>query len=1070
MAALSAGLDHWSSFISHALATRLDTDTFESYVPLLNAKHPLPPPVVADVLLRPSPPNHDWLDPRILQYLPVLLKLKVVDTVAVLSALHRHSTSHSFSSSSNEGDSNTDTSKKVWRWTNSYGAEEVVFYRLTKAVAQGSAVKTTTEALQLAKAIGKWMTLFSSASASFAEAAVIGAISPPSQIKEEMESARAAFVMLCLGVFENQMVVDALSRPLAKSLREELSGCLSNFLPTIMQSSSEIAARLELFRTQTLASFDPVDNEKESEDAEMFDVYDQTVGLQNFQIAELPTENSRAGLFIYLNAALVGRPLLADTTLFTYLHNRYQGDLQSTAIALILASFDVLANAVFRNNEGAKSGLLLRSYLINKVPLLLASFPYALGTTYPEFDAEYCITQALNQVDTGVFPTLSSMFDASNDHNAFTETVRQDFCFSCLLHGLISKEARDDLLGEITFQELPVGGRYVKENLVQQCLADPERLQKLVGELEGMDGNAGAACQAVAEVMGQLCKNKETMALKQLCSQLARKPLSLDVLLLFNKAETLLQPLCELLDNWRYEEDQGEYQPVYEEFGAILLLLLAFAYRYDLSPADFKINSSDSFVARLLAKSQVGRPLEDLSEQEKGHIGGWVHGLFGSDAGGLGDELMSSCPPQDFYLLIPTLFQQIVLAFSSGILTEDMLKGGLEYLVDTFLLPSLVPAILYLSNHVWAYRPQDQKAIIRIFQMMLLPKSISNEASTMLSSVLNIVAEPLEHALRSYLRQEPKSQDVEPLLRALKDNIPLSRRTGNAYHHEVETWAGTSGGGLTASVRHTMQSLIQWSQNSNLGGMGTPYTHRQIMLTLRMIGAKRLLATIVDEVRQQTEAGSGAVAYDVATALICAPDVTNDPTPLQIPAATMPALDEAGNIPTLGQRRTTLRQALKSEAEEWKKLQKADPILAETVVRLYRRVEAQMVVPQVAAVSAAAAAAAMMQPNDLNLGVGDGSLGEAIAAAAAAGGGDGSGGEGGGGPNDGGGGGGLAGEDSLSLDTSVNLGLGGAGDLDLGSATNSAGGGLGLDEHDIFGDLASAGDFNLDSWSDINMV
>lgn len=163
-----------------------------------------------------------------------------------------------------------------------------------------------------------------------------------------------------------------------------------------------------------------------------------------------------------------------------------------------------------------------------------------------------------------------------------------------------------------------------------------------------------------------------------LCSQLARKPLSLDVLLLFDKPAAILHPLCELLDNWRYDEDQGEYQPVYEEFGSILLLLLAFAYRYNLSAADMGIRSPDSFVAKLLSGPYLNRPLEDLSDQEKGHLDGWIHGLFDTDAGGLGDELMSSCPPQEFYLLLPTLFHQTVLAFSTNYLTEESLKGGVE--------------------------------------------------------------------------------------------------------------------------------------------------------------------------------------------------------------------------------------------------------------------------------------------------------------------------------------------------------------------------------------------------------
>lgn len=169
------------------------------------------------------------------------------------------------------------------------------------------------------------------------------------------------------------------------------------------------------------------------------------------------------------------------------------------------------------------------------------------------------------------------------------------------------------------------------------------------------------------------------MTLKQICGQLAGKPLSLDILLLFSKPQKFLHALCEVLDNWGgYDEDQGEYQPVYEEFGSILLLLLAFIYRYDLTPADLGIRSADSFVGKLWGKGQQARPLKDLTEQEQSRLGGWIHGLFDTEAGGLGDELMSSCPPQDFYLLMPTLFQQIVLALTTGYLTEEVLKGGLE--------------------------------------------------------------------------------------------------------------------------------------------------------------------------------------------------------------------------------------------------------------------------------------------------------------------------------------------------------------------------------------------------------
>jgi mediator of RNA polymerase II transcription subunit 5 len=82
----------------------------------------------------------------------------------------------------------------------------------------------------------------------------------------------------------------------------------------------------------------------------------------------------------------------------------------------------------------------------------------------------------------------------------FSDSVRQDFCFACCLHGLIAESSIETLLGDIPMQSLPAGGRYVKEDLVQQCLSDPERAENLIDELEHMDGNVGAVSQAITEV------------------------------------------------------------------------------------------------------------------------------------------------------------------------------------------------------------------------------------------------------------------------------------------------------------------------------------------------------------------------------------------------------------------------------------------------------------------------------------------------------------------------------------------------------------------------------------------
>lgn len=353
-------------------------------------------------------------------------------------------------------------------------------------------------------------------------------------------------------------------------------------------------------------------------------------------------------------------------------------------------------------------------------------------------------------------------------------------------------------------------------------------------------------------------------------------------------------------------------------------------------------------------------------------------------------------------------------------------------LVDTFLLPSLIPAIRFLSDYLWIEQ-KEQKSVIKILQLILLPTSISGEASTMLASVKGIVAKPLEHSLRAYQRQDPKNQDIEPLLRTLKDSLPLSRRTGAAEHQELETWATSSSSGLSGSVRHLIQALVQWCIHPEMTAMPTSYTHRQIIATLKIVGASRLLRVILEEVRQQTLAGSGSIAYDVATALICAPNVNNE-----LPA-TSGLLDETGNMPPLLQRPLTLRDVLKMEAEDYRKLQKKDAELAENVVRLHRRVEAQMVLPP----------PPMLQAADMQLDLaGDAaSLGDSMAAAA-----------------------GVQGDGSMSMDGvgGLDMGIGGV-SSDLGLGTSGSNGGLDASaEADLFGSLDTDMDM-FDGWSGMDL-
>lgn len=406
---------------------------------------------------------------------------------------------------------------------------------------------------------------------------------------------------------------------------------------------------------------------------------------------------------------------------------------------------------------------------------------------------------------------------------------------------------------------------------------------------------------------------------------------------MFDHPMSFLHPLCDLLDNWRYDEDQGEYQPVYEEFGAILLLVLSFTYRYGLSTADLGIQSPQSFVAKLLNQGYLSRPTEDLSEQEASHLDGWTRGLFDNESGGLGDELMSSCPPQEFYLLVPTLFQTIVLGCSTKYLSDEGLKGGLEYLVDTFLLPSLVPGINWLAAHLWESRG-DANAVLQVLSALITnPASISNnaEASQMLNSILNIVATKLEQSLRWLQRAEPSRQDIDPLIKAFRGNLNWERR-GSSEHTELEAWTAPANGGFIANIKSTMGNLVQWGLNPGLNAHPANYTHRQILVGVKMLTAKRVLSAVVDELKVQTENGNGSAALDVACAIVCAPDAAS------WSSGAMPGSHHVQPQ----QRRMNLREALLNSANDASKLHKTDPFLAETIVRLYRKVEAQLALPQ----------------------------------------------------------------------------------------------------------------------------
>jgi mediator of RNA polymerase II transcription subunit 5 len=65
-----------------------------------------------------------------------------------------------------------------------------------------------------------------------------------------------------------------------------------------------IAERLEQFRTQTLLPLDPIDKKTQAANDEIDQMIDSSLalGIDTIPVVDLPTINSRAGLYIYFHS------------------------------------------------------------------------------------------------------------------------------------------------------------------------------------------------------------------------------------------------------------------------------------------------------------------------------------------------------------------------------------------------------------------------------------------------------------------------------------------------------------------------------------------------------------------------------------------------------------------------------------------------------------------------------------------------------------------------------------------------------------------------------------------------
>lgn len=258
-------------------------------------------------------------------------------------------------------------------------------------------------------------------------------------------------------------------------------------------------------------------------------------------------------------------------------------------------------------------------------------------------------------------------------------------------------------------------------------------------------------------------------------------------------------------------------------------------------------------------------------------------------------------------------------------------------------------ALGWLGNRIWESESEPTMAL-KTLHSLVSPSSISGEAQAIHQTVLNMTARTLDEQLKDVRARHPSRPDIKPILDALEPYLSF-QRTGSSHRSELESWtthSGGGGGGLLGSIRNTMQSLVLWSANPEISMSPPSYTHRQLLAGVRMLGASRVLRALEEELKLQTDADSGDLALDVVAMVISAPMLESFTADQQRYHPDENSNSSNNNDNSNKDQRTnnalpspilTLRDALNLDHSDVPRISEKDPLRAELIVRLHRRID-----------------------------------------------------------------------------------------------------------------------------------
>ena len=546
--------------------------------------------------------------------------------------------------------------------------------------------------------------------------------------------------------------------PLNVAIRNALDGSMATFPDISMRLMTEAQKHSTLLEATNPHADHP-------QAADLAIQFENTIA--NAQI--VPT---RAATYALLYTKLLNASTIDDNALIHFVSARYPGNNGVAFNDLLFSSFDALTKSPHSSESMYRAQC--RIYLHNKLPSILA-----LILTFEPLPTEQYLQELWN--------------DLNAIGNAEAVSIAKHFLHICVLHRMISADAVQSLTGEDS-NTTSVKGIFSKQALLDQVNRIASRGLRLVDELAKSDGNAGPFSQAIVDIMHRYCQAKETQHLKDMANALVRQPATINALGMFVKPSHFLSPLCRLIDEWNWDI-HGESQPTYEEFGSVLLLIMTVKFRLGLPNRDLGLSLTNGFTAQYLSSGQSERRLEQLTEGERHNLGEWVHNLYESE--GISDDVTTNCSAKEFHLMVPTLLRQSMMALSRGNLRQEKLEGGLEYLLEPFLLPSLLSSFAWLARAV----VKDTKNTVIIIRHLVKPPE-NADTSKLHRTILDIAHGMFRKAL-SHVLDQPQYAEV---LSLFGDPAPFTVNPG-LKASDLSMWTSEPGG-ITSLMQRAVSDML----------------------------------------------------------------------------------------------------------------------------------------------------------------------------------------------------------------------------------------------------------------------